>query len=73
MLLPREHLALSCLDLAAPKGDLPSAQHFQSHIRILELEGRLGSNVLIARLPSSSASSAGNSGGFSNASSIFAI
>ncbi|CAK7228916.1 hypothetical protein SBRCBS47491_007071 [Sporothrix bragantina] len=71
MLLPREHLSLSCLDFAAPGGDLPSSRQFQSQIRILELEGRLGSNVLIARLPSSNSSSSG--GGFSSASSIFAI
>ncbi|CAK7205993.1 hypothetical protein SEUCBS139899_008776 [Sporothrix eucalyptigena] len=40
-------------------------------IRLLELEGRLGSNVLIARSPSSNSTSSG--GGFSSASSIFAI
>lgn len=70
MLLPREHLPLSSLDLAAPKGDLPNSRLFQSQIRILELEGRLGSNILIARSPSSNS---GSSGGFSSASSIFAI
>ena len=70
MLVPREHLPLSSLDLAAPKGDLPNSRLFQSQIRILELEGRLGSNILIARSPSSNA---GSSGGFSSASSIFAI
>lgn len=70
MLLPREHLPLSCLDLTSPSGDLPSSRHFQSHIRIMELEGRLGSNILIARSPSSNS---GSSGGFSGASSIFAI
>ena len=71
MLLPREHLSLSCLDLAAPGGELPSSRQFQSQIRILELEGRLGSNVLIARSPSSN--SGGSGSGFSRASSIFAI
>ncbi|CAK7235436.1 hypothetical protein SCUCBS95973_009269 [Sporothrix curviconia] len=71
MLLPREYLSLSCLDLTAPGGDLPSSRQFQSEIRILELEGRLGSNVLIARSPSSNSSNSG--GGFSSASSIFAI
>lgn len=70
MLLPREHLPLSFLDLSSPRGDLPSSRHFQSHIRILDLEGRLGSNILIARLPSSNS---GSSGGFSSASSLFAI
>ncbi|CAK7266859.1 hypothetical protein SEPCBS119000_002245 [Sporothrix epigloea] len=71
MLLPREHLPLSCLDLAAPSGDLPLSRRFQSQIRILELEGRLGSNVLLARLPSSNSSS--SAGEFSTASSVFAI
>jgi DNA replication regulator SLD3 len=70
MLLPRELLSLSYLDLTSPSGDLPSSRHFQSHIRILDLEGRLGSNILIARSPSSNSSS---SSGFSNTSSIFAI
>ncbi|KAL1892766.1 hypothetical protein Sste5346_006849 [Sporothrix stenoceras] len=70
MLLPRELLSLSYLDLSSPSGDLPSSRHFQSHIRILDLEGRLGSNILIARLPSSST---GSSAGFSSASSLFAI
>ncbi|ERS98452.1 hypothetical protein HMPREF1624_05236 [Sporothrix schenckii ATCC 58251] len=70
MLLPREHLPLSYLDLTSPSGNLPSSRHFQSDIRILDLEGRLGSNILIARSPSSNSSS---SGGFSSASSIFAI
>ena len=70
MLLPREHLPLSCLDLTSPSGDLPTSRHFQSHIRIMELEGRLGSNILIARSPSNNS---GSSGGFSSASSIFAI
>lgn len=53
MLLPREHLPLSCLDLAAPHADLPPSRNFESRIRILELEGRLGSNILIAWLHSS--------------------
>ncbi|OAA61242.1 DNA replication regulator Sld3 [Niveomyces insectorum RCEF 264] len=70
MLLPREHLPLSCLDLSAPSGELPSGRRFQSHIRIMELEGRLGSNiVLLARSPASNSST----DGFSSASSIFAI
>ncbi|CAK7268083.1 hypothetical protein SEPCBS57363_002916 [Sporothrix epigloea] len=70
MLLPREHLPLSYLDLAAPSGDLPPSRRFQSHIRILDLEGRLGSNVLLARSPSNSS---GSGSGFSSASSVFAI
>ncbi|KAK3336021.1 DNA replication regulator SLD3-domain-containing protein [Cercophora scortea] len=49
MLLPREHLPLSTLDLAHPHGDFPDSRLFESHIKILDLEGRLGSNVLLAR------------------------
>ncbi|KAK3330197.1 DNA replication regulator SLD3-domain-containing protein [Apodospora peruviana] len=49
MLLPREQLPLSMLDLAQPHGDFPSSRLFESRIKILDLEGRLGSNVLIAR------------------------
>jgi len=49
MLLPREHLSLSCLDLASPHGEFMRGRFFESRIRIMELEGRLGSNVLIAR------------------------
>ncbi len=49
MLLPREHLPLSSLDLSCPLGHLPESRLFESHIRILELEGRLGSSTLIAR------------------------
>jgi len=48
MLLPREHVLLSFLDLSGPHEGLPAARNYESHIRILELEGRLGSNVLIA-------------------------
>ncbi|KAK0618549.1 DNA replication regulator SLD3-domain-containing protein [Bombardia bombarda] len=49
MLLPREHVPLSALDLAQPHGDFPACRFFESHIKILDLEGRLGSNVLLAR------------------------
>ncbi|KAK4190523.1 DNA replication regulator SLD3-domain-containing protein [Podospora australis] len=49
MLLPRESLPLSALDLAKPHGDLPPSRLFESKIKILDLEGRLGSNVLLAR------------------------
>ncbi len=49
MLLPREHLPLSAIDLSQPFGDLPASRLFESQIKILELEGRLGSNVLLAR------------------------
>ena len=49
MLLSREHLPLAYLDLAAPYGDFHPGRHFESHIKIMELEGRLGSSILIAR------------------------
>ncbi|KAI0177146.1 DNA replication regulator SLD3-domain-containing protein [Pestalotiopsis sp. NC0098] len=52
MLLPREHLALSCLDLAAPCGEFEHARQYESTIKILDLESRLGNRpvVLIARM-----------------------
>ncbi|KAK6865901.1 hypothetical protein PG995_002429 [Apiospora arundinis] len=52
MLLPREHLPLSSLDLASPQGDFAYARFFESTIKILDLEGRMGARpvVLIARL-----------------------
>ncbi|KAK8056827.1 hypothetical protein PG993_002054 [Apiospora rasikravindrae] len=52
MLLPREHLSLASLDLASPQGDFGYARFFESTIKILDLEGRLGARpvVLIARL-----------------------
>ncbi|KAL2171860.1 hypothetical protein VTG60DRAFT_1247 [Thermothelomyces hinnuleus] len=49
MLLPRESLPLSALDLSQPHGDLPASRLFESKIKILDLEGRLGSNILLAR------------------------
>lgn len=53
MLLPREHLSLSALDLSAPNGEFPNGpgRFFESHIRVLDLEGRLrqAPSVLIAR------------------------
>ncbi|KAH6619819.1 DNA replication regulator SLD3-domain-containing protein [Chaetomium sp. MPI-SDFR-AT-0129] len=49
MLLPRETLPLSALDLSQPYGDFPICRLFESKIKILDLEGRLGSNVLLAR------------------------
>jgi DNA replication regulator SLD3 len=55
MLLPREHLPLSYLDLSDPHADLPTGRNYESNIRILELEGRLGSNVLISASNSSQA------------------
>ncbi|KAI0011601.1 DNA replication regulator SLD3-domain-containing protein [Xylariaceae sp. FL0662B] len=54
MLLPREHLQLSFLDLASPFGTFESSRSFESSIKILDLEGRVASQpvVLIARLES---------------------
>jgi DNA replication regulator SLD3 len=51
MLLPRDELSLSYLDLTCPNGDLPSSRFFESRIRILELESRMAEkpSVLIAR------------------------
>jgi hypothetical protein len=51
MLLPREHLSLSFIDTLSPLGDLPQCRFFESHIKILDLETRMGSTgtVLIAR------------------------
>lgn len=51
MLLPRQHLPLSCIDLGAPSGDLSPSRFFESHVKILDLESRMGSaqSVLIAR------------------------
>ncbi|KAI1499294.1 DNA replication regulator SLD3-domain-containing protein [Biscogniauxia marginata] len=52
MLLPREHFQLSFLDLSSPYGSFESSRCFESNIKILDLEGRMGSRsvVLIARL-----------------------
>lgn len=54
MLLPREHLKLSYLDLSVPHGTFEYSRSFESNIKILDLEGRFGSRpvVLIARLES---------------------
>ncbi|KAI0376255.1 DNA replication regulator SLD3-domain-containing protein [Hypomontagnella monticulosa] len=54
MLLPREHLQLSFLDLSLPYGSFESSSCYESNIKILDLEGRMGSRpvVLIARLES---------------------
>ncbi|GKT40080.1 uncharacterized protein ColSpa_00261 [Colletotrichum spaethianum] len=51
MLLPREYLSLSCLDLGAPQGDLPSSRFYESHVKILDLEDRVAEkpSVLLAR------------------------
>ncbi|ORY62094.1 DNA replication regulator SLD3-domain-containing protein [Pseudomassariella vexata] len=54
MLLPREHLALSYLDLTSPNGQFESSRFYKSNIKILDLESRIGTCpvVLIARLES---------------------
>ncbi|KAI0442987.1 DNA replication regulator SLD3-domain-containing protein [Xylaria telfairii] len=54
MLLPREHLRLSFLDLSSPYGSFESSAAFEANIRILDLESRMGNRpvVLIARLES---------------------
>ncbi|KAI1376918.1 DNA replication regulator SLD3-domain-containing protein [Hypoxylon crocopeplum] len=52
MLLPREYLQLSFLDLSVPYGSFESSRSYESSIKILDLEDRMGSGpvVLIARL-----------------------
>ncbi|KAI8963327.1 DNA replication regulator SLD3-domain-containing protein [Daldinia sp. FL1419] len=54
MILPREHFRLSFLDLSSPYGSFESSRYFESKIKALELESRIGSRpvVLIARLES---------------------
>lgn len=53
MLLSREYLSLSALDLSTPSGEYPNGpgRFFESHIRILDLDGRLhqSPSVLLAR------------------------
>lgn len=51
MVLPRERLALSNLDLSAPTGEFPPgpSRFFESHIRILDLAVRQGPSILVAR------------------------
>ncbi len=52
MLLPRSHLPLSSLDIAASAKALGQSRLFEAHVKILELEERMGNQpmVLIARL-----------------------
>ncbi|KAF9870023.1 hypothetical protein CkaCkLH20_12503 [Colletotrichum karsti] len=51
MLLPREDLSLSYLDLGTPHSDLPSSRFYDSHIKILDLEDRVADkpSLLLAR------------------------
>ncbi|KAF5231287.1 hypothetical protein FANTH_13466 [Fusarium anthophilum] len=57
MVLPRERLPLSCIDFHATNVDLCSHRFFESHIKILDLESRMGSGpvVLLARKEASRA------------------
>ncbi|KAG6215186.1 hypothetical protein E4U34_005754 [Claviceps purpurea] len=51
MLLPREHLPLSSLDFSSLPNGFPRTRFVQSHVKILDLESRLGCHpaVVIAR------------------------
>ncbi|PHH70626.1 hypothetical protein CDD82_7010 [Ophiocordyceps australis] len=51
MLLPREHLPLSAMDMLPCENGLPPARFYESHIKILNLESRLGAaaSLLVAR------------------------
>ncbi|KAK7421917.1 hypothetical protein QQX98_001911 [Neonectria punicea] len=55
MVIPREHLPLSCIDFNVSNPELSPGRLFESHIKILDLESRLGSVpvVLLARYESS--------------------
>lgn len=57
MVLPRERLPLSCIDFHATNVDLASYRFFESHVKILDLESRMGSGpvVLLARKEASRA------------------
>jgi DNA replication regulator SLD3 len=57
MVLPRERLPLSCIDFHATNIDLASYRFFESHVKILDLESRMGSGpvVLLARKEASRA------------------
>ncbi|KAG5923717.1 hypothetical protein E4U42_004850 [Claviceps africana] len=51
MLLPRQHLSLASLDSSSPPNGFPRTRFVESHVKILDLESRLGSHpaVVIAR------------------------
>ncbi|KAG9249891.1 DNA replication regulator SLD3-domain-containing protein [Emericellopsis atlantica] len=51
MLLPRKHLSLASLDLSCPQEGLHASRFYASHVKILDLESRMGSSpsVLIVR------------------------
>ncbi|KAF7928204.1 hypothetical protein BELL_0278g00120 [Botrytis elliptica] len=52
ILLPRSQLPLSYLDVGSATNSLPQSRLFETHVKILELEERMGNQpmVLIARL-----------------------
>lgn len=52
LLLPRANLPLSFLDITSTNKPLPPSRLFETHVKILELEDRMGTQpmVLIARL-----------------------
>ncbi|APA14620.1 hypothetical protein sscle_13g093900 [Sclerotinia sclerotiorum 1980 UF-70] len=52
ILLSRSHLPLSYLDIGSTTNPLPQSRLFETHVKILELEERMGNQpmVLIARL-----------------------
>ncbi|RDW88863.1 hypothetical protein BP6252_00895 [Coleophoma cylindrospora] len=52
ILLPRSQLPLSCLDIFPSFNPLPQSRIFEAHVKILELEERMGSQpmVLIAKV-----------------------
>ncbi|ODA82978.1 hypothetical protein RJ55_01487 [Drechmeria coniospora] len=51
MLVPREHLPLAFFDFAAADGEWPQSRFYESHVKILDLERRVGSSpsLLLAR------------------------
>jgi DNA replication regulator SLD3 len=51
MLVPREHVLLSYIDLQAPLGEFTQSRFFDAHIKILDLESRVATKptVLMAR------------------------
>ncbi|KAJ4322778.1 hypothetical protein N0V84_004671 [Fusarium piperis] len=57
MVIPRQHLPLSCIDIHASNIDLSSHRFYEAHVKILDLESRMGSVpvVLLARKESSRA------------------
>ncbi|KXJ91923.1 DNA replication regulator SLD3-domain-containing protein [Microdochium bolleyi] len=52
MLLPRRHLLLSFLDLAAPSGTFEFSRFYDAQVKVLDLEARIGAEpkILVASL-----------------------